>query len=312
MGKSEMVGAALAVLGALAAVAAQAQPALVVSEQDYLAEVPMVLSVARLPQRLDETPGAVTILDRHWIRQSGARDLADLLRLVPGFQSSTSFAGDMQQATYHGGASEFANRLQVMVDGRSVYSPYLQGSSGLGLQTLALDDIERVEVLRGSNSAAYGARAFLGVVNIISRDPKDSQGLALRVGSGQNGIEDLYLRWGHASAALGLRVSADQRADDGLAGANGPARVRRLNALASLRLTERDELELRGGVVEAQATRGFPGREGNPVRERSDSAQHLQMDWRRTIDADQEITWPACRCRRNAMSTIFRMCRCPV
>ena len=225
MGKSEMVGAALAVLGALAAALAQAQPALVVSEQDYLAEVPMVLSVARLPQRLDETPGAVTILDRHWIRQSGARDLADLLRLVPGFQSSTSFAGDMQQATYHGGASEFANRLHVMVDGRSVYSVYLLGSSGLGLQTLSLDDIERVEVLRGSNSAAYGARAFLGVVNIISRDTKDTQGLALSVTGGQNELRDVSLRWGHVDNGLGMRVSADQRADGGLVGAGRhPAR----------------------------------------------------------------------------------------
>lgn len=278
-----------AVLGVVGAAMAQTPPASALSEQDFLADVPMVLSVARLPQRLDETPGAVTILERDWIRQSGARDLADLLRLVPGFQSSTSFAGDMQQATYHGGSSEFANRLQVLVDGRSVYSPYLQGSSGLGLQSLALDDIERVEVLRGSNSAAYGSRAFLGVVNIISRDPKDTQGLALRLGGGQNGIEDLFLRWGHASADLGLRVSADQRADDGLAGANGPARVRRLNALASLRLSERDELELRAGLVEAQATRGFPGRDGNPLRERSDTAQHLQADWRRTVDADQEL-----------------------
>ena len=61
------------------------------SEADYLMEMPIVLSVSRLPQRLDETPGAVTILDRDMIRLSGARDVADLLRLVPGFQTSTSF-----------------------------------------------------------------------------------------------------------------------------------------------------------------------------------------------------------------------------
>lgn len=286
VGKNWMVTAAL---GALAAATAQAQPALALSEQDYLAEVPMVLSVARLPQRLDETPGAVTILDRNWIRQSGARDLADLLRLVPGFQSSTSFAGDMQQATYHGGASEFANRLHVLVDGRSVYSVYLLGSSGLGLQTLSLDDIERVEVLRGSNSAAYGARAFLGVVNIISRDTKDTQGLALSLTGGQNELRDVSLRWGHVDDGLGLRVSADQRGDGGLVGAGGPTRVRRLNTQAQLRLNQRDELELRAGTVDVLATRGFAGREGNPVRERSDTAQHVQMDWRRTVDADEEI-----------------------
>lgn len=77
-----------AVLGVVGAAMAQTPPTAALSEQDFLADVPMVLSVARLPQRLDETPGAVTILGRDWIRQSGARDLADLLRLVPGFQSS--------------------------------------------------------------------------------------------------------------------------------------------------------------------------------------------------------------------------------
>lgn len=272
------------------AAAAQAQPASVLSEQDFLAEVPMVLSVARLPQRLDETPGAVTILDRNWIRQSGARDLADLLRLVPGFQSSNSFAGDMQQASYHGGFGEFSNRLQVLVDGRSVYSSYLLGSTGLGLQSLMLDDIERVEVLRGSNSAAYGARAFLGVVNIVSREPKDTPGLALGVTSGQNGVRDLSARWTQVRAGLALRVSADQRGDDGLVGAEGSTRVRRLNTRADVRLNDRDELELRAGVVEASATRGFIGRVGNPVRQRTDSAAHVQADWRRTMDADQVVS----------------------
>ncbi|PIW09779.1 MAG: hypothetical protein COW39_03135, partial [Comamonadaceae bacterium CG17_big_fil_post_rev_8_21_14_2_50_60_13] len=56
-----------------------------VSERDYLADMPVVLSVSRLPQRLDETPGAMTIIDREFIRQSGARDVVDVLRLVPGF-----------------------------------------------------------------------------------------------------------------------------------------------------------------------------------------------------------------------------------
>ena len=61
------------------------------TEKDFLGDMPIVLSVSRLSQGLDETPGAVTILDAHFIRQSGARDVADLLRLVPGFQSTTSF-----------------------------------------------------------------------------------------------------------------------------------------------------------------------------------------------------------------------------
>ena len=141
---------------------ASAQATEALSERDFLAEVPLVLSVSRLPQRLDDTPGAVTVIDRDMIRLSGARDVADLLRLVPGFQTSMSFESIAPQATYHGGFNSYSNRMQVLVDGRSVYSPYFIGSVEPGLQTVAMDDIERIEVLRGSNSAAYGARAFLG------------------------------------------------------------------------------------------------------------------------------------------------------
>jgi iron complex outermembrane recepter protein len=110
--------------------AAQAQTS--VSEQDYFADMPVVLSVSRLPQRLDETPGAVTILDRDFIRQTGARDVADLLRLVPGFQSSASFEADAPQASYHGVFGNYSARIQVLVDGRSVYSTYFFGAVSLG------------------------------------------------------------------------------------------------------------------------------------------------------------------------------------
>ncbi|MEI8169567.1 MAG: Plug domain-containing protein, partial [Rhodoferax sp.] len=127
---------------------ASAQLPETVSEKDFLSDMPIVLSVSRLPQRLDETPGAVTILDRDMIRLSGARDVADLLRLVPGFQTSTTFENVAPMASYHGGFGGYSNRVQVLVDGRSAYSPYFIGSIETGMQTVALQDIERIEVLR--------------------------------------------------------------------------------------------------------------------------------------------------------------------
>ncbi|HSO44156.1 MAG TPA: Plug domain-containing protein, partial [Rhodoferax sp.] len=117
----------------LGAPAGWAQSVTGVSESDFLDEMPIVLSVSRLPQRLDETPGAVTILDRDMIRRSGARDVPDLLRLVPGFQTSMSFEGDAPQASYHGVFGHFSGRIQVLVDGRSVYSTYVVGSVAPGL-----------------------------------------------------------------------------------------------------------------------------------------------------------------------------------
>lgn len=260
-----------------------------VSERDFLGEVPVVLSVSRLAQPLDEAPGAVTILDRQFIRMSGARDVADLLRMVPGFQATTSFETDAPLASYHGRSDDWANRIQVLVDGRSVYSGHLQGSAGLGLQTLALDDIARIEVLRGSNSAAYGARAFLGVVNIVSRDVRETVGSSLSVAAGDNGVADAggSVGWGLPGAAY--RISVDSRGDLGLRGAFGRNRVSRLNASAAFDLEAGAELDIRLGALGIDAGRGTQGDAGNAARMRFLGSQFLQADWHTPLGEDQDF-----------------------
>ena len=278
----------LAVLSGLAGTAAaQQMPA--VSEKDYLDEVPIVLSVSRLPQRLDETPGAVTLIDRDMIRMSGARDVADLLRLVPGFRASNSFESNTPQGSYHTTLSDFSNHIQVMVDGRSVYSTYLRGSTGPGLQTVALEDIERIEVYRGSNSAAYGARAFLGSINIVTRDLMDTQGALVQLARGGNGIEDQMLRLGWGDDEARFRLSADGRNDDGLSGTSGSNRVQRVNLRADLRAGPRDVLEFRTGQSLIDAGVGFAGDTNNNARTRRLDTSFVQLDWRRNLDPDQDL-----------------------
>lgn len=269
--------------------ATHAQGLVAVTEKDFLSDLPVVLSVSRLPQRLDETPGAVTVLDRNMIRLSGARDVADLLLLVPGFQSSTSFEGDAPQASYHGGFSAYSGRIQVLVDGRSAYSPYLFGSVAYGLQTVAIADIERIEVLRGSNSASYGARAFLGVINIVTRDPADTQGLRASVSAGQNGVRDVQasLGWGQDSASY--RLSADRRGDDGLKGSNGHNRISRVNLRADLRPMAGDELQVRAGGLVIDSGVGFAGNVDQPLHDRSFDSSYLQIDWKRNLGADADL-----------------------
>lgn len=268
---------------------ASAQAPEAVSEKDFLGEMPMVLSVSRLPQRLDETPGAVTILDRDMIRLSGARDVADLLRLVPGFQTSTSFEKTAPVASYHGGFDGYSNRMQVLVDGRSVYSPYFIGSIGPGLQAVALTDIERIEVLRGSNSAAYGARAMLGVINIVTRDPLDTLGVQAGLSTGENGIEDAQARVGWSSADANYRLSMDRRADAGLSGANGRNQVSRVNLRADVRVNARDELQFRAGSLGVDASKGTVGNESDLARDTSYTSNYLQLDWRRSLSADEDL-----------------------
>lgn len=290
----------LLLFGVTLAAAQTGGPASALSEQDFLGDMPIVLSVSRLAQRLDETPGAMTILDRNFIRMTGARDVVDLLRLVPGFQTTTSFETDAPMATYHGRSDEVANRIQVLVDGRSVYSGFLLGSAGLGWQTLALDDIERIEVLRGSNSAAYGARAFLGVVNIVSRDVRETHGTSVTMKAGENGIADLGARLGWGDSPATYRISADTRGDDGLrkvfangAQASGRNRTSRVNFASHLSSDGQGEVEVHAGAVEIAAVRGDTASVGNLERLRFLGSQFLQMDWQKTLSDDQDIAFSA-------------------
>jgi len=113
---------------------------------DYLGDMPVVLSVSRLAQPLAEAPGAVTVINREMIHASGFREIPDLLRLVPGF-----YVGwyDGTMATVNRGLpDQYSRRMQVLVDGRSIYTPLFGGVQWSDLP-LAMDDIERIEVIRG-------------------------------------------------------------------------------------------------------------------------------------------------------------------
>ncbi|MDF3822828.1 TonB-dependent receptor [Leptospira sp. 96542] len=285
------------------------------SELDYLdTQVPIVLSVSRLPQRLDETPGSVTIIDRQMIRASGARDVADLLRLVPGFGISNSFQSTAPVASYHSRADGYANRVQLMVDGRSVYSTYLLGGIGPGLQTVALEDIERIEVYRGSNSAAYGARAFLGSINIVTRDLVDTQGVSARLSQGVGrhgaGVTDWGVilggdGWGAADVGasslqerspLSWRLSTDSRRDDNLVrlpDRGGPVKVERVNLRGDLRLGPEDVIEFRAGQHRMVAGMGYSDEQKDPLRDRVMVTQHVQLDWRKSLSADADLSLQA-------------------
>ena len=267
--------------------AAQSSPG--VSEKDFLDEMPIILSVSRLPQRLDETPGAVTILDRAFIRSSGARDVADLLRLVPGFQTSTAFEADAPQASYHGVYGYYSARIQVLVDGRSVYSSYFAGSVAPGLMTVMLDDIERIEVMRGANSVAYGARAMLGVVNIVTRHSADTLGPRAALTRGENGIQDTQLGLGWRTDNSAMRLSVDERGDDGLTGSNGHNRVQRVNFRSDWQVSDTSQVQLSAGWMNIGSGKGYPERLGDAFRDTTFENRFVHLDWKRVLSPDQDL-----------------------
>jgi len=175
--------------------------------------LPQVLTATRLKQTPAEVPGSMTVLDSELINASGARDISELLRLVPGMMVG-NISGNQAAVNYHGTNASEARRMQVLIDGRSVYRAGLATVDWSDIP-VAMEDIERIEVFRGPNTVSYGANALMAVVNIITRNPADSHGTRLKYTRGQRGINDFYASQGTGWNGGDLRLSLSGQEDDG-------------------------------------------------------------------------------------------------
>jgi iron complex outermembrane receptor protein len=198
-------------VGGALALALHAQAA-TLTETDFLGDLPVVLTVSRMAQPLQDSPSSVTIIDQDMIRASGFQDIPDLLRLVPGF--SVAYTRSNQFAVgYHGLADAYSRRFQVLVDGRSIYNPNF-GEVNWGTLPLAIEDIERIEVVRGPNAAVYGANAFFAIINIISKDPSQTQGKLATVLAGEQNMAGAVLRYGNETGDLRYRLTLSSQHRD--------------------------------------------------------------------------------------------------
>ncbi len=263
-----------------------------VTEADFLDDLPVVLSVSRLSQSVHEAPAAVTVIDRDMIRASGFRDIPDLLRLVPGF--SVAYTRDNTWAVgYHGMADAFSRRFQVLVDGRSIYSA-AYGAVYWGELPLSVDDIERIEVVRGPNAASYGANAFLAVINIITKDPAQTPGVFASVQAGEQGMSGITLRQGGARGDLRYRmtVSAQTRDRFETHAPNGASigeetQTYFVNGRADYRISATDEFSAQFGLSEGDWQAGYSSALEEPPAQEV-SAQYVQLKYRRATGADDE------------------------
>ncbi len=261
----------------------------------FFTELPVVASVSRLPQRLQDAPTSVTTLDRAIIKASGMRDLNDLMRLVPGFQTF-SHTTDPVRVTYHGMTDDdFSPRVQVLIDGRSQYSPLFRGGVNWNMLPVAIEDIERIEVVRGTNSAAYGTNAFLGVINIITVDPALVRGTSVSTNQGNQGVRDYTLRTGGKLGEVGnFRFTYQQKDDNALndrADWHDSYRSRLFDLRADFQVSDQDVVQLNLGHTEARILMGVDGDPGWPIHNFDQSSTYLQMGWRHVISANSDLNF---------------------
>ncbi|HTL71641.1 MAG TPA: TonB-dependent receptor plug domain-containing protein [Candidatus Eisenbacteria bacterium] len=141
-----------------------------------------IISVSKSSQPLSQSAAAVFVLSGEDLRRSGATNIPEALRMVPGLDVARVSSSQWAIAS-RGSAGILSNKLLVLIDGRSVYTPLYAGVYWDSQDTL-MEDIDRIEVIRGPGATIWGANAVNGVINIITRTAKETQGGLVKAGAG--------------------------------------------------------------------------------------------------------------------------------
>lgn len=163
-------------------------------EELFFMKIPIVVTAARKEQSQFETAAATYVITAEDIRRSGMTTIPELLRMVPGLNVGQVDANKWAVSA-RGFRRRFSDKLLVMIDGRSVYTPLFSGVFW-DVQDTLLEDVERIEVIRGPGGTLWGANAVNGVINIITKHAKDTQGGLVHAGTGDQEQGFGALRYG--------------------------------------------------------------------------------------------------------------------
>ncbi|MBI5657990.1 MAG: TonB-dependent receptor plug domain-containing protein [Nitrosomonadales bacterium] len=295
-----------------------------VSEQSYLQDFPVVLSASRLSQPLSETPNAVTVIDRAMIKASGFRNIADVFKLVPGMYVDYK-DGYTPFVSYRGGMDEYTRRMQVLVDGRSVYLPPYNTVDWEDLP-LHVDDIERIEVVRGPAATSYGSNSILGVINITTRDAAALNGASISAtkgnGGGGNGVSDAVVHYGISGERLDYRLTFGARSDNGFHypssspnyynGYDDGSTTYMANLRSNFRPNATDSFDLQLGFSTGKRATGDPRNTNSPPHEIRNKSSFQQLNWLRTLDQQNDFRMHYYRITRSSTDERYNAVLAPV
>lgn len=184
-----------------------------VTEEFFYAEEEAEIASLKL-QPVEEAPGIVSVITAQQIKDMGARDLNDVLKMVPGFQLPYDPRWYATTYTVRGLKQDFNSRVLVMMDGVPLNEAYY-GLSSFNWGDMPLNNIKKIEVIRGPGSALYGTYAFLAVINIITKEADDIDGVEISAGGGSWNTQHHYLIAGKKVGDFSLSGYFDYRKSDG-------------------------------------------------------------------------------------------------
>ncbi len=172
-----------------------------------------IASASHKEQRLFDTAAAVYVITAEDIRRSGLTSVPELLRLAPGVQVA-QINGTKWAVSVRGFNGLYSNKLLVLIDGRTIYNPIFAGVTW-DSEDLMVENIDRIEIVRGPGGAAWGANAVNGVINVVTKTAAATQGLFVRAGAGSLDSTSLALRYGGTAKSMSYRAYAQWFQRDG-------------------------------------------------------------------------------------------------
>lgn len=257
--------------------------------------VPVVVTATRRPQPVDTVPYAVSVITADDIRRAGARNVPEALRLAPGIDVAALSYGNyaVSPRGFHG---FLADQALVLVDGRQLFDS-LFGGTAWGIWPFQVEDIERIEVVRGPGGVTWGANAVNGVINIITKKPADQAGLTITGGGGSRGTHNEHLGYAFADDKLQLRISGEFENSDGfrsgrrgfLHGYEDEYHAGRLAVHGIFDVSPRDTLTFSAGsaITDDNLPRGLVS--GPQRKNVSFQANYVLGRWTHEIEPDNHI-----------------------
>lgn len=204
-----------------------------------------VTSVSKKEQNLFDAAAAIHVISSEEIRRSGATNLPELLRLVPGVDVAR-INGYLYAVSIRGFNDQFANKLLVLLDGRSIYSNVTSGVFW-HQQDVVLEDIDRIEVIRGPGGTLWGANAVNGVINIVRKKSQATQGILVSAGGGSKDRGFATLRYGgKIGETTSYRVFGQFRDRDQNLGQNDSSGIAHTGLRFDFEPSEKDQLVVQG------------------------------------------------------------------
>ncbi len=271
----------------LVAEAQESTPLPEFTEEDIFIDIPQVFSATRQTQKLTEAPASITLLSQKDIRAMGALKITDVLRMVPGMQSY-NVSANRSAATYHGMSDDHPGRMEVMINGHSVYLPLL---STVAWETIGItvQDIDYIEVVRGSNAPTYGSNAFLGAINIVTKSPIADQNNQISTTQGAMNTQKYHFSHSETSDSVAYRLSTHFEENDGYNIYDDDYLNRVVNISGTYTPSFSDTVEFNLGFSNGFIYLGQGDNIDNNFSPRKHNSNFQHIRWNRILDDENEL-----------------------